>query len=154
MSSWMGATEPLAQMNGRYPKELADHARGYAFRHRLSLKVVLSAALAEYLAKRSSGDADPTPQLHYRPGRPPAEIISFQRRLMVVDPRGRKLRPPRRTLRARREQAQEPRVHLALNAGDGGAPQSDRADAELLRAQSSRPTPLRPSNGEALPLAV
>jgi hypothetical protein len=79
------------QMSGRYPQTLVDDAHGYAVAHGLSLNVLLSAALAEYLAKRREGGAAPAPQLHYRKGHPPADLVKLQQDLMHVDPRGRKL---------------------------------------------------------------
>ncbi len=87
------------QMSGRYPHALADEAHDYALEHGLSLNVLLSVALAEYLAKRRRGDAGPAPQLHYRKGHPPAELVQEQQQLMHVDPRGRKMadRCPRTT---------------------------------------------------------
>ena len=79
------------QMNGRYPTHLAEDAHRYAIDQGLSLNVLLSVALAEYLAKRRRGDAGPAPQLHYRKGHPPAELVQEQQQLMHVDPRGRKM---------------------------------------------------------------
>jgi hypothetical protein len=78
-------------MSARYPRALVDDAHGYAIKHRLSLNVVLSVALAEYLAKRRERDAGPAPQLHYRKGHPPAKLVQEQQQLMHVDPRGRKM---------------------------------------------------------------
>lgn len=97
-----GRTTPKAaktQMSGRYPRTLADEAHDYALEHGLSLNVLLSVALAEYLAKRRRGDAGPAPQLHYRKGHPPAALVQEQQQLMHVDPRGRKMadRCPRTT---------------------------------------------------------
>lgn len=85
------ATGAKAQMSARYPRALVDEAHGYAVKHDLSLNVVLAVALAEYLAKRRAGDTTPAPQLHYRKGHPPAELVRLQQALMQRDPRGRKL---------------------------------------------------------------
>jgi hypothetical protein len=85
-----GAT-PLTQMSGRYPQTIANEAHDYAIAHGLSLNALLAMALAEYLAKRREGDGTPVPQLHYRKGHPPADLVRLQQQLMRRDPRGRKL---------------------------------------------------------------
>jgi hypothetical protein len=79
-------------MSGRYPDAIADEAHAYAIANGLSLNALLSMALAEYLAKRRTGGAGPAPQLHYRKGHPPADVVRLQQDLMHVDPRGRKMR--------------------------------------------------------------
>jgi hypothetical protein len=79
------------QMSGRYPQTVAEQAHDYALAHGLSLNALLSMALAEYLAKRRESGAVPAPQLHYRKGHPPAELVRLQQELMQRDPRGRKL---------------------------------------------------------------
>lgn len=81
----------LTPLSTRYAPELADAAREYARSHRLSLQVVLAAALAEYLARRADTRVAPAPQLHWRRGRPSGKLIDFQARLMKMDGRGRKL---------------------------------------------------------------
>jgi hypothetical protein len=78
-------------MSGRYAQTLADDAHRYALAHSLSLNALLSMALAEYLAKRRESGAVPAPQLHYRKGHPPADLVRLQQELMRRDPRGRKL---------------------------------------------------------------
>ncbi|HAF08825.1 MAG TPA: hypothetical protein DCK98_01925 [Chloroflexi bacterium] len=92
MSATAAEKTAKTQMSGRYPQTLADDAHGYALAHGLSLNVLLSAALAEYLAKRRERGVAPAPQLHYRKGHPPADLVKLQQDLMRVDPRGRKLR--------------------------------------------------------------
>jgi hypothetical protein len=84
------STRVKTQMSARYPQSIADQAHTYALAHGLSLNALLSMALAEYLAKRESG-ALPAPQLHYRKGHPPAELVRLQQELMRRDPRGRKM---------------------------------------------------------------
>ena len=78
-------------MNGRYPAELVAEAHAYALRHRLTLNVIVCAAMAEYLAKRQSAQADPAPQLHYARGHPPASAVRRQQEIMHADPRGRRV---------------------------------------------------------------
>lgn len=69
-------------------------ARAYAQQHKLNLRAVLNAALAEYAARRQQTQAGPEPQLHYRRGHPSAEITRRQRALVVGSKRGRKLCEP------------------------------------------------------------
>ena len=78
-----------------YPVELLAWAREYALAHDLRLRAVLTAALAEYAAKREQrADVGPQPQLHYRRGHPPAGVEAQQRALLVASRRGRPLRRP------------------------------------------------------------
>lgn len=90
-SSGAVAHAAKTQMNGRYPQSIVDAAHEYAIAHGLSLNALLSMALAEYLAKRRESGAAAAPQLHYRKGHPPAELVRLQQELMQRDPRGRKL---------------------------------------------------------------
>ncbi|HZP96367.1 MAG TPA: hypothetical protein VFC31_08560 [Candidatus Limnocylindria bacterium] len=89
--------DELTQLSSRYPSALADTARDYAREHHLPLRIVLAAALAEYLSRRADPAVSPTPHLHWRRGRPSGEVIDFQDRLMRVDGRGRKLRAAPKT---------------------------------------------------------
>ena len=83
---------PKIQMNGRYPVALVAEAHRYAIKHGLSLNAVTCAAIAEYLARRRSGEVAPEPQLHHERGRPPREAALLSAELIRRDPRGRKLR--------------------------------------------------------------
>jgi hypothetical protein len=133
VNSRLGTKEQLC---GRYPTELTRAAREYALTQRLSLNVVLTAALAEYLAKRKSGQHGPAPQLHYHKGHPPADLVMWQQALMKVDPRGRKI--GRRHDRGKwkpdgRHRAAELVTEVAEHAEDGEARQPAREDPALVR---------------------
>lgn len=128
--------EPLC---GRYPTELTQDAREYALAQRLSLNVVLTAALAEYLAKRRSGQHGPAPQLHYHKGHPPAALVAWQQALMKVDPRGRKIgrRHDRRTWKPDgHHDPSEPARKLAEHARNGQAPGATPEDAAVVRVSA------------------
>lgn len=77
----------------QYAVELIGWTRAYAGRCGLTLSGVLSAALAEYVARREQTSAGPEPQLHHQKGRPPRDVVARQRALIARDGRGRKLRP-------------------------------------------------------------
>jgi hypothetical protein len=142
------------QMCARYPMELVQDAHTYALEHELSLNVLLSAALAEYLAKREQGDGDPTPQLHYRRGHPSASAVKRQEELMKVDHRGRKLRGwshSERPRSGRRPFADAAAAHpLADHERDGRAgrrasedpAQVRESEAHLRRVPHSARTPV------------
>ena len=150
MIRWNADPTSLTQLNSRYPAEMADAARAYARGHRLSMKVLLAAALAEYLAKRADPKVGPAPQLHYRRGRPTAELIAFQARLMHVDHRGRKIRAPGHF---REEDAGRAPSRMALHASDGPRIGPASEHARPLRPVSPRSPRVSPPDGEALSLA-
>lgn len=75
----------------RWDPELLRWVRTYASRQRLTVRVVLNAALAEYAARREQTNASPAPQLHYRRGHPPSSLVERQNILLQVDPRGRRV---------------------------------------------------------------
>ncbi|MEK6225550.1 MAG: hypothetical protein AABM40_04560 [Chloroflexota bacterium] len=138
MTSRLETKEPLC---GRYPTELTRAAREYALAQRLSLNVVLTAALAEYLAKRKSGQHGPAPQLHYHKGHPPADLVMWQQALMKVDPRGRKIgRHDRRKWKPDgRHDASELATEVAKHAADGEPPRSASEDPALVRVGEPHP---------------
>ena len=82
----------LVAATTRFERELLDQARRFAIAHELSLRGVMSAALAEYLAKRERTHARPEPQLHFRRGHPPSHVAARQAHLITRSPRGRPLR--------------------------------------------------------------
>ncbi len=150
MIRWNADPTSLTQLNSRYPIEMADAARIYARAHGLSMKVVLAAALAEYLARRADHTVGPAPQLHYRRGRPTAQLIAFQARLMHVDHRGRKIL----AVGASSEKgARRARSRMAVDAGDGARTGLASEHAREVRAVAPRAARVPPPDGQALPLA-
>lgn len=147
------------QMSGRYPRDLAEEAHDFAIDKKLSLNVLLVAALAEYLARRHERDADPRPQLHHRPGRPPAESIRRQAELMRVDRRGRKLhqRGSRATTAVHGEAtpsaAARPGAPLADHSADGTPARHASDDPAQVRQEPAGAARLHLPDGDALPLA-
>jgi hypothetical protein len=87
---------------GAFEADSLTWMRSYARRHRLSLRVVMNAAVAEYAARRTQSATGPEPQLKFTRGYPTRELMDRQRHLMRVDPRGRRLGRPDKGLRRAR----------------------------------------------------
>ena len=152
---------PMARrvpISGRYPVDVAQAAHDYAIANRLSLTVLLSSALAEYLAKREQANADPAPQLHYRPGRPPLEAVRRQAELMRVDVRGRKLHPRSFCVTSLTNESSvggeaSRRRSMGHDATDGEDHRPASKDAAPLRAVTPHPSNVRHALGRAVALA-